>query len=79
MIIEHFNNSIVVDDIHGDMGEHVTMKLHQQEDGDVILVLVTPMQLPINIEFCTSNGGGRYPIIAKKLRELISELGKVTK
>ena len=66
---------IKVQEIQGDMGEAERMQLLQQPDGDVILSFynVEKMQLG-SIEFCTSNGGGRYPIIAKKLRELIAAL-----
>ena len=66
---------IKVQEIEGDMGEDERMQLLQQPDGDVILSFynVEKRQLG-SIEFCTSNSGGRYPIIAKKLRELIAEL-----
>ncbi len=75
MQIDRFNGTIIISDIKGDMGKAETLKLIQQEDGDVIISIYSPSNGKIAcLEFCTSNGGGRYPIIAKKLRELISEL-----
>jgi hypothetical protein len=71
------NEQIHVVDLHGDMGEDMSVHLIQQPDGDVILSLY-PSSGPERayaVEFCTSNGGGRHPIVAKKLRELIQELG----
>ena len=66
---------IKVQDIEGDVGEDDRMQLLQQPDGDVIISLYNPARGQIaSIEFCTSNGGGRHPVIAKKLRELIAEL-----
>ena len=69
---------IKVQEIQGDMGESERMQLLQQPDGDVIVTLYDVEKGQIgSIEFCTSNGGGRYPVIAKKLRELIAELVKL--
>ncbi|KKL45707.1 hypothetical protein LCGC14_2352960 [marine sediment metagenome] len=66
---------IKVQEIQGDMGETERMQLLQQPDGDVIVTLYNAEKGRIgSIEFCTKTGGGRYPIIAKKLRELIAEL-----
>ena len=66
---------IKVQEIQGDMGESERMQLLQQHDGDVIVTLYDVEKGQIgSIEFCTSNGGGRYPVIAKKLRELVAEL-----
>lgn len=70
-----------ITNIEGDMGEPITMFLIQQGDGDVIIGFSDPSgniikHCLISMEFCTNNGGGRYPIIAKKLRELIAELLK---
>ncbi len=63
--------------IEGDMGEATHMDLIQQGDGDVIVRLQDLEKGNLlNIEFCSSNGGGRQPFIAKKLRELIAELRK---
>ena len=73
------NISFIVSDIHGDMGEDDTLTLIQQADGDVCLCFTLhrgSYKDLRSIEFCTSNGGGRYPVIANKLRELISELVK---
>jgi len=69
------NISFVIRDIEGDMGEEERLFLIVQADGDVVVGIQTPQQL-YSIEFCSSNGGGRRPIIAKKLRELVSELVK---
>ena len=69
------NISFIVSDIEGDMGEAERLFLLVQADGDVVIGISTPRQL-YSIEFCTSNGGGRRPIIAKKLRELVAELVK---
>ncbi|MDD5510500.1 MAG: hypothetical protein PHI12_06815 [Dehalococcoidales bacterium] len=69
---------IKISEVEGDMGEDTRLGLFQQADGDVILSLDDIHEGRIfEIEFCTSNGGGRYPIIARKLRELISELIKI--
>jgi hypothetical protein len=77
MDIESTSTGIIISDIKGDMGESETLKLIQQEDGDVIMSIYSPSDEKfVCLEFCTSNGGGRYPVIAKKLRELISELSK---
>ena len=71
---------IKVQEIQGDMGEAERMQLLQQPDGDVILSLYNVEKGQTgSIEFCTRHGGGRYPIIAKKLRELIAELVKLDK
>lgn len=67
--------TIRVKDIQGDMGETETLFLFQEADGDVIVGITTDNQL-YSLQFCTSQGGGRNPIIAKKLRELIAELVK---
>jgi len=76
-----FNNKgtmhqeIIIRDIQGDMGEDSRLQLLQQADGDVILTIYNPGKgILESIEFCTSNGGGRYPMIASKLRELITRL-----
>jgi len=66
---------IKVQEIQGDMGETERMQLLQGPDGDVMLTMYNVEKQQIgSIEFCTSNGGGRYPVIAKKLRELVAEL-----
>ncbi len=67
------NEMIKVTDIEGDMGENTRLHLLQQPDGDVTICLGTP-EVIYSIEFCSSSGGGRMPIIAKKLRELIAAL-----
>jgi len=81
MKIENMNGeaniSFVVDDIKGDMGETARLRLLVQADGDVVLTFYDVEKRFIDsLEFCSSNGGGRYPIIAKKLRELVAELVK---
>lgn len=69
------HQTVIIKDIEGDMGEDERLQMTQQPDGDVVLTLYNPDKGVIgSIEFCTSNGGGRYPVIAKKLRELIAEL-----
>lgn len=74
------NVSFVVDDIEGDMGETARIRLLVQADGDVVLTFYDVKKGFIDsLEFCSSNGGGRYPIIAKKLRELVAELVKPSK
>lgn len=71
------NQMIKVRDIEGDMGEDTRLQLIQQPDGDVLITLYNTEKTVIeSIEFCSSSGGGRNPIIAKKLRELIAELEK---
>jgi len=67
------NELVKITDIQGDMGEDERLFLIQQPDGDVIVGIQTPKQL-YSVEFCSSSGGGRNPMIAKKLRELISGL-----
>ncbi len=69
------NQTIIIRGIEGDMGEEERMNLIQQPDGDVIVSIGASL-FGSRVEFCTSNGGGRRPIIAKKLRELVSELMK---
>ncbi len=66
------NETIKIRNIPEDMG-HVKMNLMQQSDGDVILTL-SDGETTLSAEYCTLSGGGRNPIIAKKLRELIKEL-----
>jgi hypothetical protein len=71
-------DNIIIRGIEGDMGEDTQLSLLQQPDGDVIVVISDMVKHQLfSIEFCTSNGGGRRPIIAKKLRELIAELVKL--
>ncbi len=66
---------IHVSEIEGDMGEDVVMSLMQQPDGDMILGLYHPhTNERLSVEFCTFNGGGRRPWVAKKLRELLELL-----
>lgn len=71
-------NTIIVDDISPDMGEDLRMKLIQQEDGDVIISLYSTDHKHaihnMTVEFCTLQGGGKNPVIAKKLRELVTAL-----
>jgi len=63
---------IKVQEIQGDMGEAERMQLLQQPDGDVILTMYDVGKNQIgSIEFCA---GGRYPVIARKLRQLVAEL-----
>ena len=65
---------IRVKDIQGDMGEDTRLHLMQQPDGDVILVLTNVEKLTVDsIEFCSSSGGGHYPWLTQKLREIIAE------
>ena len=69
------SETIKVRDIEGDMGESSRLQLLQQPDGDVVVTLYNAEKSIIeSIEFCSSSGGGRQPIIAKKLRELIREM-----
>jgi len=69
------HQQIIVKDIEGDMGEGTRMQLLQQPDGDVIITLYNPEKGIIeSIEFCSSSGGGRRPIIAQRLRDLIHDL-----
>ena len=69
------HQSIQVKDIGGDMGEDPRMQLLQQPDGDVIISLYNVKAGTLgSIEFCTSSGGGRQPIIAQRLRDLIRDL-----
>ncbi len=67
---------IKVQEIQGDMRESASrMQLLQRPDGDVILsVYNAERRQSGSIRFCTRQGGGQYPVIAKKLRELIAEL-----
>lgn len=77
MIIERHNEgtiheTIVLSEVDGDMGEDTVLGLTQQSDGDVILSLtnkVTGQRMAV--EFCTFDGGGRQPWIARMLRELL--------
>lgn len=67
------NMAFEVRRIEGDMGETIFLDLLQQADGDVIVALQDlETGRRLSLEFCTSNGGGRNPAIAKKLRELIA-------
>ena len=69
------NIACIIRNIEGDMGEEEKLSLTLQEDGDVIVTVSTKTNL-YSVEFCTSAGGGRRPVIAKKLRELMAELVK---
>lgn len=70
------HQQIIIKDIEGDMGESTRMELIQQPDGDVIVMLypISGSERAYSIEFCTSGGGGRLPVIAVRLRELIRSL-----
>jgi hypothetical protein len=71
------HQTITVKDICGDMGESERMQLIQQSDGDICLTFYDSGKHYIgSLEFCTMHGGGRYPVIAEKFRELIQELIK---
>lgn len=64
-----------ITDIKGDMGESARMGLIQQADGDVIVSLAdSKRRVVLSIEFCTAAGGGKYPVIAEKLRELVTAI-----
>ena len=64
-----------ITDINGDMGEATRMGLIQQADGDVIVSLADSTRgVVLSIEFCTAAGGGKYPHIAEKLRELVTAI-----
>lgn len=66
---------VIVKDIEGDMGEDTRLQLIQQPDGDVIVTLFNQKAgTRDSIEFCTSSGGGKRPIIAQRLRDLIRDL-----
>ena len=68
------NQMVRVKDIQGDMGEDTRLHLIQQPDGDVIIVLTnTEKHTMDSIEFCTGSGGGHYPWLTRKLREIIAE------
>ena len=69
------NQTIIISEIEGEMGQDL-LKLIQQPDGDVIICIDSPGEGKCSIEFCTGSGGGRRPVISKKLRELIAELVK---
>ena len=67
----------IIRDIQGDMGEPTRLQLIQQPDGDVVLTMYNQAAGFIeSIEFCSSSGGGRLPMVTKKLREIIAELEK---
>ena len=69
------HQQIIIKDIEGDMGEDTRLQLIQQPDGDVVLTLFnTTKGIIDSIEFCSSSGGGRRPIIAQRLRDLIRDL-----
>jgi len=69
------HQQIIIRDIEGDMGEDTRLQLIQQSDGDVVVTLYnTKAGMMDSIEFCTSGGGGRLPVIAVRLRELIRSL-----
>lgn len=73
------NQIIRVKDIQGDMGEDTRLHLIQQPDGDVIVVMTnTEKHTMDSIEFCSSSGGGHYPWLTSKLREIIAECEKQT-
>jgi len=88
MLIEH--DDLIIDKgenyisvfLKGDMGENARLKMTQQEDGDVVLSIYTVPDkngIQNSIEFCTFSGGGRYPIVAQKLREIINSLQLIVK
>tara|TARA_Y100000310_G_scaffold344476_1_gene457445 strand:- start:7295 stop:7549 length:255 start_codon:yes stop_codon:yes gene_type:complete len=69
------NLAFVIQGIEGDMGEETRLDLLQQADGDVVLVVRdSETECRHAIEFCSSAGGGRHPVIATKLRELVAAL-----
>ena len=71
------HQTISVHDIQGDMGEDTRLSLLQQADGDVIVVISNRKEMTRDsIEFCSSSGGGHYPWLTKKLREIIAECEK---
>lgn len=78
MIVERTDGgTIIIKDIAGDMGQNTRLTLLQQPDGDVIISIYTLPDfsgISNSIEFCSSSGGGRFPIIAQKVREIIKAL-----
>jgi hypothetical protein len=68
----------VIEGIEGDMGESTHMKLILQSDGDVILELADQENhQSLSVEFCIpGSGGGRNPVVHRKLLELITALVK---
>ena len=71
------HQTVCVCDIQGDMGEDTRLHLLQQPDGDVIVVMSNSKEMTRDsIEFCSSGGGGRYPWLTAKLREIIAECDK---
>ena len=74
---ESGNIDYIIREIPDDMGDPEEMTIIEQSDGDVVVVMTHPQRgVMLSMEFCTRLGGGRYPIIAQKLRELVAELRK---
>ena len=69
------HQQIIIRDIQGDMGEPSRLQLLQQPDGDVVLTIYNQEAGFIeSIEFCSSSGGGKLPMVTQKLREIIKLL-----
>ncbi len=66
--------------IEGDMGESTRLNLLLQPDGDIIVSIYEikdGLKMPaLSIEFCATSGGGRNPIIARMLGQLVSKLAE---
>lgn len=70
-------------DIQGDMGESTRLNLLEQPDGDIIVSIYEikdGLKMPaLSIEFCTTSGGGRNPIITRGLQQIILKLAEENK
>lgn len=80
MRVEKFEKGPIqyhIRDLEDDMGEQTQMDLLVEEDGDVIVTLRGHnAALALSMQFCTRMGGGRYPVISAKLRELVKILAE---
>lgn len=72
------NNDTVIKNVIGDMGEPVTMNLHLQQDGDIILEMINWKYDPsrrTTLKFTNPLGGGMTNVLVHKhLKALIDDL-----
>jgi hypothetical protein len=70
-----------ITEIEGDMGQSTRLGLILQPDGDVIVSMYEIREDGLrspgsSIEFCTLHGGGKHPIIASGLRQIMLKLAE---
>lgn len=65
-------------DIACDMQSGCVLRLIEQDDGDVVVLVVPPgwRGSTNSVEVCTAQGGTRFPGVAKLLRQIMDTVEK---